>query len=144
MSTEERPSKTRKPVVVRPAQGRRYDMGRMRATFLADGQETDSRYSISEWWLKPRTCGPGTHSHEDDHIYYVLAGTVSIFIDGEWTDATRGCCAVIPGGTPHNFENRSYEECGFISINTPGGFEEEMPAIVQWFAERPLGDVADA
>ena len=117
-------------------------MGRMRAIFRADGQETDSRYSISEWWLEPRTRGPGTHAHPDDHIFYVLKGTVSLQIDGEWTDATRGCYAVIPGGVPHDFENRDVEECGFISINTPGGFEEDMPGIVEWFAENPLGDVA--
>ena len=45
----------RKPLVVRPAQGRRYEMDRMRAIFLADEKETDSRYSISEWWLQLRT-----------------------------------------------------------------------------------------
>jgi quercetin dioxygenase-like cupin family protein len=115
----------------------------MRAIFLADGEETDARYSISEWWLEPRTRGPGTHAHSDDHIFYVLAGTVSLLIDGEWTDATRGSYALIPGGVPHDFENRGSEECGFISINAPGGFERSMPGIVRWFADHPLADVAD-
>ena len=58
----------------------------------------DTRYSISEWWLEPRTKGPGAHSHADDHIFYVLAGTLSLFIDGKKTDATRGTYALIPGG----------------------------------------------
>jgi hypothetical protein len=39
MSTPER--SVRKPLVVRPTQGRRYEMGRMWAIFLADGKETD-------------------------------------------------------------------------------------------------------
>ncbi len=112
-------------------------MGRMRAIFFADGKETDSRYSISEWWLEPRTPGVGPHSNPEDHILYVLAGTVSLLIDNEWTDATRGCYAVIPGGITHAFENRGSEECGFISINAPGGFEQKMPDIVNWFAEHP-------
>jgi quercetin dioxygenase-like cupin family protein len=133
----------RKPLVVAPGQGRTYDMGRMRAIFLADGEETDARYSISEWWIEPRTRGPGTHAHPDDHIFYVLAGTVSLLIDGEWTDAIRGSYALIPGGVPHDFENRGSEECGFISINAPAGFERSMPGIVKWFADHPLGDVAD-
>jgi quercetin dioxygenase-like cupin family protein len=132
----------RKALIVRPDQGRRYGMGRMRALFLADGKETDDRYSISEWWLEPRTPGPGTHSHEDDHIFYVLAGTLSLFVDGEWTEAPRGCCAVIPGGTAHNFENRSVQECGFLSINTPGGFEEDLPGMVKWFEQSPLKALA--
>ncbi|MEO8306968.1 MAG: cupin domain-containing protein [Pseudomonadota bacterium] len=134
----------RKPLIVRPEQGRKYDMGRMRAVFFADGAETASRYSISEWWLEPRTRGPGTHSHADDHIFYVIVGTLSMFIDGERNDAPRGSYALIPGGIPHDFENRGEEECGFISINVPAGFEQMMPRIVQWFRENPLGDVADA
>src|SRR5579862_4360742 len=140
MSTPEQ--SLRKPLIVRPAQGRRYGMGRMQAIFLADGQETGDRYSISEWWLEPRTPGPGIHSHPDDHIFYVLTGTLSLFIDGEWTEATRGCCALIPGGLPHNFENRGEEECGFLNVNTPGGFEEDLPGIVQWFKENPLQALA--
>jgi hypothetical protein len=57
--------------------GRKYEMGRMRAIFFAEGEETDSLYSISEWWLEPRTPGVGRHSNPEDHIFYVLAGTVT-------------------------------------------------------------------
>jgi len=134
----------RKPLIVRPDQGRKYDMGRMRAVFFADGDETDARYSISEWWLDPRTRGPGAHLHPDDHIFYVLTGTLSVLIDGERTDAPRGSYALIPGGVRHDFENHGREECGFISINAPAGFEQMMPEIVEWFTKNPLGDVADA
>jgi mannose-6-phosphate isomerase-like protein (cupin superfamily) len=132
----------RKALVVGPSQGRTYSMGRMKAVFFADRDETDSRYSISEWWLEPRTTGPGTHLHSDDHIYYVLEGTVSIQIEDEWWHAERGSYALIPGGNRHNFENRSNVRCGFISINSPCGFESSMPGIVEWFAENPPGDVA--
>ncbi|MGH8220323.1 MAG: cupin domain-containing protein [Steroidobacteraceae bacterium] len=76
-------------------------------------------------------------------MFYVLAGTVSLLIDGEWTEAPRGCYVVIPGGVPHDFENRAIEECGFISINTPAGFENMMPRLVEWFAEHPLGEVPE-
>ena len=48
-------------------------MGRMRAVFKADTAETDSRYSVSEWWLEPNTVGPGTHAHPEDHLFYVTA-----------------------------------------------------------------------
>jgi quercetin dioxygenase-like cupin family protein len=136
--------RNRKPLVVRPDQGRKYDMGRMRAVFFADGEETAARYSISEWWLEPRTLVPGAHSHPDDHIFYVLTGTLSLLIEGERTDAARGSYALIPGGVLHDFQNNGGEECGFISINAPAGFEKMMPNIVEWFAENPLGDVSDA
>jgi mannose-6-phosphate isomerase-like protein (cupin superfamily) len=130
----------RKAIILAPGQGRSYPMGRMRAVFKADTAETDSRYSVSEWWLDPNTKGPGIHAHPEDHVFYVIEGTVSISIDGEWSHAVRGSYALIPGGTPHDFENHGTVRCGFISLNVPGGFELAMPGIVQWFAANPLGD----
>jgi hypothetical protein len=38
-------------------------MGRIAAIFKADESESESRYSISEWWLESHTQGPGVHSH---------------------------------------------------------------------------------
>src|SRR5262245_4770834 len=133
-------STSSKALIVSASQGRPYSMGRMRAIFKADGEETDSRYSISEWWLEPNTKGPGTHAHPEDHIFYVIDGTVSVFINGRWFDAEQGAYAIIPGGTPHDFENRGSLRCGFMSLNVPGGFELSMPQIVQWFEANPLGD----
>jgi len=123
----------RRAVIVSPTQGRHYSMGQMRAVFKADGAETDSRYSISEWWLGPGASGPGTHAHPEDHIFFVIEGTVSLFIDGQWSDAEQGTYALIPGGTRHDFENRGSARCGFMCLNVPGGFELSMPAIVQAF-----------
>jgi quercetin dioxygenase-like cupin family protein len=62
----------RKPLLVRPEQGRQY-------------------------------C---EHAKPEDRIFYVLAGTLSLCLDGEWMDAPRGSYAVIPGGIAHDFENR--------------------------------------
>ncbi len=132
----------RSVLVVTPDAGREYDMGRMRAVFFADGEETGQRYSISEWSLEANTEGPGAHSHPDDHLFYVLEGTLSLFIDEERTEAPRGSYAVIPGGVSHDFNNVGTETCRFISINVPAGFEEMMPGLVRYFAENPLGDAA--
>jgi quercetin dioxygenase-like cupin family protein len=128
-------------LVVKPDDGRKYDMGRMQAVFFADAEQTGNRYSISEWSLEARTEGPGAHSHPEDHIFYVLQGTLSLLIDGQRTDAPRGSYALIPGGTSHDFSNRGAEACKFISINTPAGFEQMMPQLVKWFSDNPLGDV---
>lgn len=131
----------RKPLVVRPGEGRAYDMGRMRAVFFADGDEAHGRYSISEWWLEPRTPGPGTHDHPEDHLFIVLTGTLRLELDGEPQDAPAGSYAVIPGGVPHDFHNPGDERCGFVSINVPAGFENAMPSIVDWFSRNPLKEM---
>jgi hypothetical protein len=106
------PDRSKKILVVRPDPGRKYHRGRIGAVFYADGAETNARCSISDWWLEPRTRGPGTHS---------------LLIDGERTDAPRGSYALIPGGVRHDFENHGTDECGFISINAPAGFVQMMP-----------------
>ena len=135
----ERPEDIRKAVIVPAEHGRVYDMGRMQAVFKADGEETAGRYSISEWWLEPRTRGPGVHAHSDDHIFYVIEGSLRFLIDGQWSRLEKGGYAIIPGGRPHDFENRETVRAGFISLNVPGGFEAMMTRIAPVLAAENLG-----
>ena len=133
---------TRAPVVLDPGAGRVYDMGRIQAVFKADGSETDGGYSISEWWLEPNTSGPGAHAHPEDDVFYVLEGTMSVLIGTRWIDAPKGAFVVVPGGTTHDFENRSAARAGVLNLSYPGGFEQHMPDIVDWFVEHPAGDAS--
>lgn len=131
----------RKAVILGPGEGRSYPMGRIGALFKADGAETESRYSISEWWLEPHTQGPGAHSHPEDDIFYVIEGTMSVLVGKNWTHATRGSFVLVPGGVTHDFENRGNTRAGVLNLSVPGPFEPDMPAIVQWFTENPPKDV---
>lgn len=133
-------SSSRRPIVLSPGEGRAYPMGRISAVFKADGDETASRYSVSEWWLDACTQGPGVHSHEEDDLFYVLEGTMSIYVGTEWIDAPKGAFVLIPGGTKHDFENRGNVRAGVLNFSTPGAFEPAMPAIAEWFAKNPPGD----
>ena len=114
-------------------------MGRIAAVFKADGAETAERYSISEWWLEPHTQGPGAHSHLEDDVFYVLEGTMSFLVGGEWLDASRGSFVLVPAGVTHDFENRSEARAGVLNLSIPGNFERDMPGIAKWFAEHPPG-----
>jgi mannose-6-phosphate isomerase-like protein (cupin superfamily) len=128
-------------IVLGPDEGRSYPMGRIAAVFKADLAETNNRYSISEWWLEPKTRGPGPHSHDaEDCVFYVIDGTMSILLGDKWIDAAKGSFALVPGGVTHDFENRSASRAGILNFTVPGGFEGSMPAIVQWYAEHPPKD----
>jgi mannose-6-phosphate isomerase-like protein (cupin superfamily) len=133
--------RTRTPIVLAPGEGRTYEMGPVKAVFKADA-EVRGRYSVSEWWLRPRTRGPGAHVHPvgEDDLFYVLEGTMSIFIGGEWHEAKAGTLVVAPGGIPHDFENRTSRRAGMLNIAFPGGFEGKMPGIAEWFRARPAQD----
>jgi mannose-6-phosphate isomerase-like protein (cupin superfamily) len=125
----------RRPVVLGPGEGRAYPMGRISAVFKADGAETGQLYSISEWWLDPHTNGPGAHSHPEDDVFYVLAGTMSVLVGTEWIEASTGSFVVVPGNVTHDFENRGTEPAGVLNVSAPGNFEQHMPGIAQWFAK---------
>lgn len=129
----------RQTIVLRPGEGRVYQMGGISAVFKADEGETANRYSISEWWLEPNTQGPGAHSHPEDDVFYVLEGVMSFLIDGEWIDCPPGSFVVAPGGATHDFENRGPVRAGVLNISAPGGFEQNMGMIVDWFAKHPPG-----
>ena len=128
----------RKPIIVPPEQGRVYEMGRMRAIFKADCDETADCYSVSEWWLEPGTRGPGAHTNPEDHVFYVIAGTLSVRTNDDWSHATQGTYVVIPGGALHDFENRGPVPAAFISFTSPGGFEEHMKDIAPALAAEDL------
>jgi mannose-6-phosphate isomerase-like protein (cupin superfamily) len=134
----------RQPIILRPGEGRSYPMGRISSVFKADGEETASRYSISEWWLEANTKGPGPHSHDDDDVFYVLEGTMSVLVEERWIDAAKGSFVLVPGGVVHDFENRTELRAGVLNISAPGGFEEKMPMIAQWFADHPPADAIPA
>jgi mannose-6-phosphate isomerase-like protein (cupin superfamily) len=125
-----------KPLILGPGEGRTYEMPDMRAVFKADGGETGDGYSISEWWVKPHGMGPGSHSHEaNDEIFYGIGGMMSVLVGETWHDVSAGAFLRIPAGTAHDFENRTDEPAGLFNVFIPGGFEKNMPAIVQWYVE---------
>jgi mannose-6-phosphate isomerase-like protein (cupin superfamily) len=130
----------RRPVVLGPGEGRAYPMGRLSAVFKADETEAAQGYSISEWWLDPHTKGPGAHSHPEDDVFYVLAGTMSVMVGTDWTEASAGTFVLVPGNVTHDFENRGSERAGMLNVSAPGNFEQHMPGIARWFRERSPDD----
>lgn len=109
-------------------------MGKLESVFKADGDETAQRFSVSEWWLEAGGKGPGAHSHEDnDEVFYVLQGTAWFFVGDDWVEAFEGAFLMIPAGTTHDFENRGDRRTGIVNVFIPGGFERNMPGIVEWF-----------
>lgn len=117
-------------------QGRVYQCGTMTAIFKADENETNEKYSISEWWLEPNSDGPGAHQHEDnDEVFYGIAGVASVLVGDRWVDVGKGTFLRIPAKTVHDFANRTNEKCGLLNFFIPGGFERNMPSIVKWFED---------
>lgn len=133
------PSSTSLPAAVialRPGEGRHYDCGPMQSVFLADGEESGNRYSVSIWWVSPGKPGPGAHAHEaNEELFYVIEGTMTLLVGDQYIDAEAGTFIRIPAGVTHDFENRTSQRAGLLNVFIPGGFEAHMPAIVEWFKD---------
>jgi mannose-6-phosphate isomerase-like protein (cupin superfamily) len=121
-------------IVLPPREGRHYPCGPMNSVFLADGEETGDRYSVSIWRVDAESRGPGAHSHEaNEELFYVIEGTMTFLVGDQHVDATAGTFLRIPAGVTHDFENRTASRAGALNVFIPGGFEANMPAIVDWF-----------
>ncbi|GAB3246118.1 cupin domain-containing protein [Larkinella harenae] len=122
------------PIILTEGQGRVYNCGTITAIFKADENETNEKYSVSEWWLAPTSDGPGAHAHEEnDEVFYVLEGTMSFLVGDRWVDAAKGTFLRIPAKTTHDFKNKTAQKAGVLNFFIPGGFERNMPSIVKWF-----------
>ena len=77
---------------------------------------------------------------DEDDVFYVLAGTMSVMVGTEWNEATAGSFVLVPGNVVHDFQNRGSERAGMLNVSAPGNFEEAMPGIAQWFRERSPDD----
>lgn len=51
--------------------------------------------------------------------------------------SSRQAFVLVPGGTTHDFENRSAQRAGVLNFSIPGGFKPHVPGIAQWFADNP-------
>ncbi len=127
-------------IILLPGEGRHYPCGPMQSVFLADGGETDNRYSVSIWWVGPDQPGPGAHSHEaNEELFYVIDGTMTFLVGDQHVDASAGTFLRIPAGVTHDFENRTAVRAGVLNVFIPGGFEANMPAIVEWYRAHASG-----
>lgn len=130
-----------RPIILGPGEGRSYTCGPMQAVFKADGDETGSRYAVSEWWVEPGRVGAGPHSHDaNEELFYVLHGTMTFQVGDDVVDARAGSFLRIPAGVVHGFSNRTAQRAGVLNVFVPGGFESRMPDIVAWFDAHPEGE----
>jgi mannose-6-phosphate isomerase-like protein (cupin superfamily) len=58
---------------------------------------------------------------------------MTFLVGDEHVYATAGTFLRIPAGVMHDFENRTARRAGVLNVFIPGGFESNMPAILEWY-----------
>jgi quercetin dioxygenase-like cupin family protein len=118
-------------------------------TFLVRSQDVGGAYSIMESVAQP---GSGTpmHHHEQDEVFHVLDGLLTLSVNNELIGAGPGTVIVVPAGTPHCWKNYSDQPVRLSVTFVPGGVEplfeqmagkspEELSALAQAFGTVVVG-----
>lgn len=88
-------------------------------TYMA---KVESSTSFAWLSLDPADTGvpPHIHTNQDEHIY-VLEGTYTLYLDGEWTTAGPRDTVRMPMGLPHGYYNRRDEAAKALFWVSPSG-----------------------
>jgi mannose-6-phosphate isomerase-like protein (cupin superfamily) len=56
------------------------------------------------------------HAHEEDEAWYVLEGTLRVWVGDDQVEISAGGAAIVPGGTAHTFWNPSPEPARYVLV----------------------------
>lgn len=115
------------PVILRPGEGERLEMGASTVFIKAGSEQTDGTLFLGESTLAPGFSGRPPHIHETFYdMIYVLEGTLTLRVGDDTISAEAGTFACIPPGTVHTFSNPGDAVVRILIFKTPAGWENYM------------------
>jgi mannose-6-phosphate isomerase-like protein (cupin superfamily) len=102
---------------------------------------TGGAASVIDCHIPAASAGPPLHIHPaSDETFVVLSGTLLVHLDGELHEVPAGGLVHVSRGTPHTFATPPGGGAHFLTLHTPGGFEEFHAAAAKAAREagRPL------
>ena len=88
---------------------------------IATGSITAGRFGLLEYRLDARTRGASPHYHTTfSESFYVLYGSMSLYVDGEWRPNRPGDFAIAHERGVHGFRNDGDEPADFLILFAPG------------------------
>jgi mannose-6-phosphate isomerase-like protein (cupin superfamily) len=85
---------------------------------------------VCDYDAAPHFPGPPMHIHPGfDESYLVLEGRLAVIIEEQHTVLEPGAIAYVSGSVPHTFSNPDGQRARFLSVCSPGGFEQFFRAV---------------
>ena len=72
--------------------------------------------------LAPGASSGGSYRHEGDEFWYVLSGTLGVWLDDEFFRLEAGDCLAFASTDEHRFANLAPGVTTFLGGNTPSTF----------------------
>ncbi len=134
-----------KPIVLRPGEGERLELGRSSVVFKADAEATDSRFALIDTTIEPGFPGPKPHVHHHTlDMFFVLEGTLTMQLGDDTLDLPAGSFVLVPPGTAHTFSNRTDRRVRLLNMDTPAGLESYLREMAGVMATDPIETAAVA
>lgn len=124
--------------IVRPQQHAGVSRDRRGLTIVLPSEATGGLLAVVEVDIPAATAGPPLHIHPaSDETFIVQSGTLLVHLDGDVAELGAGDLVHIPRGTRHTFATPPGSAARFLTLHTPGGFEQFHAAAAD--AERLRG-----
>ena len=136
------------PIVLKAGEGETIELAGNKLAFKVEASDTDGGLGLVEYTAVPGLAGPPPHVHRaTTDIFYVLEGTLTVRVGDDEHVLGPGAFALVPPGTVHTFSNPGAEPARFLSLHTPGGFEQYFKEVAATLGERPpdpqvMGEIA--
>lgn len=93
-------------------------------TFLATGEETDGRFSLTAVsGRRGQSVAPPLHMHTgEEECFYVVEGAITCVVGEEVLKVPAGAFIILPRGVPHRYELAT-GEARLLNLCVPAGFE---------------------
>jgi mannose-6-phosphate isomerase-like protein (cupin superfamily) len=92
---------------------------------LLDGAATGGTLSVLMCEAPQASPGPPLHVHpQTDETFVVLEGALLLHAGGQTHTVPAGGSLFVPRGTAHTFATGPERSARFVTIHTPGGFEQ--------------------
>ena len=103
-------------------------------TVKATGEQSQGRFALLE--QVAAGAPPPMHIHAaDDEAFYVLDGSVDLYVGDDVLRAEAGAFCLVPAGTPHSFVSTSSSPARLLLIVSPAGFEQFFAEVERRFPE---------
>jgi mannose-6-phosphate isomerase-like protein (cupin superfamily) len=110
-------------IALGPDDGKAYGVVGHKYRLLATGEQTGGEYAVFEAIVPPGE-GPPPHLHvNDDEMFYVATGAITLVVEGREIESGVGSFALVPRGTVHTFRNDGAEAARLVIMIRPAGLD---------------------
>jgi mannose-6-phosphate isomerase-like protein (cupin superfamily) len=100
-----------------------------RARVLASGDDTDGGFGLVEMTAVPAGSMPPLHvHHRHDEGFFVLEGSVTLFVPGAQVELGVGDFYIAPRGVPHTYRVGD-TDARWLCTSSPAGFERFVAGV---------------